>query len=152
MTHTCVCNQTIICSDNGLSPARRQAIIWINAGILLIGPFGTYFSEILIICTLSFKKMHLKMSSGKWRAFVSALMCWRILTSWCNGGHIHHGCFIDRWRILWLPQCQWSNAEWYEWHYLSKPNLNTTTHEMRTLCWNDLYPVVVYLAIVQSYY
>ena len=29
---------TIIGSDNGLSPGRCQAIIWTNAGILLIGP------------------------------------------------------------------------------------------------------------------
>ena len=35
-------------SDNGLSPGWRQAIIWTNAGILLIGPLGTNFSEILI--------------------------------------------------------------------------------------------------------
>ena len=27
---------------------RRQAIIWTYVGILLIGPFGTNFSEILI--------------------------------------------------------------------------------------------------------
>ena len=54
--------------DNGLSPGRRQAIIWTNAGILLIWPLGTNFSEILIkIPSLSFKKMHLKMSSVKWR-------------------------------------------------------------------------------------
>ena len=51
---------------NGLSPGRRQAIIWTNAGIMLIGPLGTNFSEILIkIYTFWFKKMHLKMSSGK---------------------------------------------------------------------------------------
>ena len=31
-------NLTIIVADNGLSPDRRQAIIWTNAGILLIGP------------------------------------------------------------------------------------------------------------------
>ena len=37
---TCyVGNLTIICSDNGLSPGRRQAIIWNNAGILLICPW-----------------------------------------------------------------------------------------------------------------
>ena len=48
VTHICVGNLTIIGSDNGLSPGRRQAIIWINAGILLIGPLGTNFSEILI--------------------------------------------------------------------------------------------------------
>ena len=34
--HTCVRKLTIIASDNGLSPGRRQAIIWANAGILLI--------------------------------------------------------------------------------------------------------------------
>ena len=33
--------------DNGLSPGRRQAIIWTNVGISLIGPLGTNFSEIL---------------------------------------------------------------------------------------------------------
>ena len=48
MTHICVSKLTIIGSDNGLSPGRRQAIIWTIAGILLIGPLGTNFSEILI--------------------------------------------------------------------------------------------------------
>ena len=38
VTHICVFNLTTINSDNGLSPGRRQAIIWTNAGILLIGP------------------------------------------------------------------------------------------------------------------
>ena len=76
VTHICVSKLTIIGSDNGLSPGRRQAIIWTNDGFLLIGPLGTNFSEILIeINTFSFKKMHLKMSSGKWRPFVSASMC-----------------------------------------------------------------------------
>ena len=56
-----------------LSP-RRQAIIWTNAGILLIRPFETNFSGILIkIHTFSFKKIHLKMSSGKWRPFCLGL-------------------------------------------------------------------------------
>ena len=48
MTHICVSKQTIIGSDNGLSPVRRQAIIWTNAWLLFIGPLGTNFSEILI--------------------------------------------------------------------------------------------------------
>ena len=66
--HICVSKQTTIGSDNGLSPGRRQAIIWTNAGILLIGPMGTTFSEILIeIHAFSFKKMCLKISSWKWR-------------------------------------------------------------------------------------
>ena len=68
VTHICVSKQTIIGSDNGLSPGRCQAIIWTNAAILLIGPLGTNFSEILIeILAFSFKKMRLKMASAKWR-------------------------------------------------------------------------------------
>ena len=58
MRHICVSRLTIIGSDNGLAP--------VNAGILLIGPLGTNLSEILIeIYTFLFRKMHLKMSSGK---------------------------------------------------------------------------------------
>ena len=76
MTHICVDNLTITGSDYGLSPARHQAILWTNAGILLIGPLGTKFSEVLIkIHTFSFKKMHLKMLSGKWQPFFLASMC-----------------------------------------------------------------------------
>ena len=72
--HICVSKLTIIGSDNGLSPGRRQAIIWTSAGILLIGSLGTNFSEILIgVQTFSFKKMHLKMSSAKWRPFCPGL-------------------------------------------------------------------------------
>ena len=47
--HICAGKLTMIGSNNGLSPCRRQAIIWTNAGILLIEPLGTYFSEILIL-------------------------------------------------------------------------------------------------------
>ena len=74
MTQICVSKLTIIGSDNGLSPRRHQAIIWTNAGILLIGPLGTNFSEILIeLNTFQFKKMHLQMPSGKWRPFCLGL-------------------------------------------------------------------------------
>ena len=48
VTHICVSKLTIISSENCLSPGRRQAIIWTNAGILLMGPLGTNFSEILV--------------------------------------------------------------------------------------------------------
>ena len=74
VTHICVAYLTIIVSDNGLSPSRRQAIIWTNAGILLIRSLGTNFSEILIeIHTFSFKEMHLKMSSAKRQPFCLGL-------------------------------------------------------------------------------
>ena len=72
--HICVCKLTIIGSDYGLSPGRRQAIIWTNVAIWLIRTLGTNFSEILNkIHTSIFKKMHLKMSSAKWRPFCLSL-------------------------------------------------------------------------------
>ena len=53
---------------------RRQAIIWTNAGILLIEPLETNFSEIVIkIHIFSLKKTHLKMSAVKWRPFFLGL-------------------------------------------------------------------------------
>ena len=74
VTNICVSKRNIIGSDNGLSPGRRQAIIWTNAGILLMGAWGTKFNEIFIkIHAFSLKKMHLKMLSGKWRPFCLGL-------------------------------------------------------------------------------
>ena len=55
--HICVSKLTIIGSDNGSSPGRRQAIVWINDGILLIRSLRTNFSKSLCeIRTFSFKK------------------------------------------------------------------------------------------------
>ena len=82
VTHICVGKLTIIGSDNGLSPGRRQTIFWTNARILLIGPLGTTFSETSTrIQAFSFKKMHLKMSSAKWRLFRLGL---NVLTQKCS--------------------------------------------------------------------
>ena len=70
----------MIGSDNGLSPGRRQAIIWTNAGILLIRPLGTNFNEMLIeILTFSFVKMRLKVSSAKWRPFCLGLNVFKMV-------------------------------------------------------------------------
>ena len=81
VTHVCVGNLTIIGSDNGLSPGRRQAITWTNVETLLIEPLGTNFNEMLIeIHTLSLRKIHLKMSSGKWRPFCLGLNVLRLLS------------------------------------------------------------------------
>ena len=44
----CISRLTTIGLDNGLSPGRRQSIIWTNAGILLIRPLGTNFGEFFI--------------------------------------------------------------------------------------------------------
>ena len=98
MTHKCVSKLTIIDSDNGLSPGRRQAIIWTNAGILLIGHLGTNFSEILIeILTFPFKKMSLKVSSAKWRPFCLGLKV-ELSVIWEN--YLNVDC---RYPILYAP-------------------------------------------------
>ena len=72
VTHISLSKLTIIGSDNVLSPGRHQAIIRTNAGILLIGPLGTNFSEMLIK-TFSLKKTRLKVSSAKWQPFYLGL-------------------------------------------------------------------------------
>ena len=74
--HTCIGKLTSIGSDNDLSPGRHQAIIWTNAGILLIWPY--LCENVIEIHTVSMKKMHLKMSSAKWWPFclsLYVLMC-----------------------------------------------------------------------------
>ena len=102
VTHKCVSKLTIIGSDNGLSPNQRQAIIWTNAGILLIRPIGTNFSEILIeIHIFSFKKMHLKMSSGKGRPFCLGLNMLKVVTWFL--------CY----KIWLMWQCSHSQSAWW---------------------------------------
>ena len=62
-------------------PPLFQTMVWHLAGakplsesICLIRPLGTNFSEILIeIHMFLFKKMHLNISSGKWRPFCLGL-------------------------------------------------------------------------------
>ena len=77
MTHICIDNQTTIGSDIGLSPGWCQAIIWTNAGKMLIGILPTHFCKILIkIHTFSFK---MKMLSAKWLPFCLSL---NMLGSW----------------------------------------------------------------------
>ena len=71
MMYICISKLTIIGSDNGLSPGQLKAIIWTNAGILLIWTLGMNFSEILSkIHAFTLKKMDLSM---KWRPFCLSL-------------------------------------------------------------------------------
>ena len=89
VTHICVSELSIIGSDNGLSPGRRQAIICTSGGILLIRTSGTNFSEILSeVHTFSFKKMLLNMSSGKWRPFCLGLNMLTLRNVQCDGAII----------------------------------------------------------------
>ena len=86
--HICVGKLSNIGSDNGLAPTRHQAIVWTNAGILLIRTLATNLSEILNeIHTFSFKKMHLNMSPAKWRPFCHGLNM--IKTQHRRGNSVH---------------------------------------------------------------
>ena len=115
VTHIYVSDLTNIGSDNGLSPARRQAIIWTNAGILLIEPLGTNFSEILIgIQIFSFKKMRLKMSSAKWRPFCLGLNVLRCLHE--DQWQQRFNSFSPGKKIKWPPFRRHFQAHFLEWN------------------------------------
>ena len=93
MTHICIGKQTIIVSDNGLSPGWHQAIIWTNAGILLIGPLWTNFNEILVqMEAFLLKRILLKM--------LSVICC-----SFCLGLSVLMGlhCIMFHWMSM---QCK----------------------------------------------
>ena len=96
-------NWVSIGSDNGLSPGRRQAIAWTNAGLLLNGPLGINFSEIWIkIQNFLFMKMHVKMSSAKWRPF-------------CAGGNE-----LKEWsRNIRQMNIHWQIQIWIQWNWCS---------------------------------
>ena len=88
VTNICISKLTIIASDNGFFNGRRQAIIWTNDGKLIIEPLRTNFNEILIgMHAFSFKKMHLKMSSGKRCSFGLGLNLLNIGTCLCVTNH-----------------------------------------------------------------
>ena len=109
VTHICVSKLTIIGSDSGLSPGRRQAIIWISAIILLIGFLGTNFSHILIrIQTFSFKKMQLK-SSAKWRPFCPGLNV-TAKTEYFRSTDVSRWCQIHLMSSTWVTAGSLSSA------------------------------------------
>ena len=123
MTHICVGNQTIIGPDNGFSPGRRQAIIWTNDGILLIGPLGTNFSEISIkILSFSFTKIRSKVSSAKWRPFCLGLNVLNRLTEYSG-----RMTSVSR-LVIWLIALPGYQQLWYwfcaEWIFLSSTAVN----------------------------
>ena len=141
VTHICIGNLTIIGSGNGLSPGRCQAITWTNVGILLIGPLGTNFSEMLIkIHTVSVKKIHLKISPGKWRPCCLGLnvLMWTVLITVISA--LWAVLSAMRWLVCCIPttgtlQVGWqdslANGYWREIYQgdlsaCKKTNTNTT--------------------------
>ena len=81
--HICFANLAIIGSYNGLSPGRRQTVIWTSYEISLIGPLVTNFTEILnwtsniFIAENTFEKIVCKMVSilslPQWVKWIQAL-------------------------------------------------------------------------------
>ena len=95
--YICVSNLTIFGSDNGLLPGWCHATIWTNDGILLTGSLETNNEIAIEIHTFSFKTMHLKGLSVKWRPFWLSL---NVLTELLWLG------FKDRaagWQSQWWP-------------------------------------------------
>ena len=90
MTHIWVSKPTSTGSDNGLSSGRCQAIIWTNAGILLIGPLGTNLSEI----SAKFIYFH-------WRKCI-----WKCRLE--NGGHLSRPQCVK-----WFERIRFSRHVWY---------------------------------------
>ena len=118
--HICSSKLTNVGSDSGLSPGRRQAMIWTNIGILLIRNKLQWNP---------FKKMQLKMSSGNWRSFclglhvlnASRVTLSMILQRWAPSTHddvIKLNYFPRYWPFVqgitghqWIPHTKVSDAE-----------------------------------------
>ena len=108
-------------SENGLSPDRHQAIIWTNAGLVLIKSTRTNFCEIWIkVKQFLSKKINLKISSSNWRLF-----------------------FLDL-NVLTLSQSQWENLDdfcylthwnWHKMAYISQKTFSYSFSSMKNLSW-----------------
>ena len=78
-----------------------------------------------IMITLIFQWEHMVVL-----CFVLLWLCCDLLIDLCDlFAHILQGCFTGIGAIIWLPQCQWSNPEWYGWN-LPAPNHNKTQQIM----------------------
>ena len=93
----------------------RKWLIWTNAGILLIWLIGTNFNEMLTkIHTFSFKKMDLKMSSGKLRPLclglnvLLSLNPYTLGNAWVRSQHCGYWCPGAKAPGHQYPQC-WLN-------------------------------------------
>ena len=103
MTHICVIKLTVIGSDNGMSPEQRQAIIWTNAGILLIWPLGTNFNEILVkIPTIFIQENVFENVVCETAAILSRPQCVKPLRPEQNGQQFADIFKFDYWRKNWI--------------------------------------------------
>ena len=136
VTHICISKLTTMGSDNSLLPGQHQAIIWTNAGILLIGPLWTKFSDILIkIDIYSFKKMHLKTSSGKWRPLCLSLNVLNRQQTIDNTNADIYQCQIT---LLLIDIKGWINNHTnciFMWDIITHPYPNLNNSSLTNCCW-----------------
>ena len=139
VTHICVIKLSIIGSDNGLSPGRRQAIIWTSAETLLISALRTNFSEIFSDIQMSwFKKIHLKMSSENGGHFVSASMCYGLkcevvsYEGW-NKPNSLWMLYIVVYMIIWMYFLVYYSLRNSTWHIAGH-----SVHQWAYLWWSDI--------------
>ena len=137
--HIYISKLTIVGSDNGLSPGRRQAIIWTNAGILLIWTLGTNFSEISSeIHEFSFNKMHLKMSSAKWRLYC---LGFNVLNRHGHtmpdfSGHLYGRGWVGGWPLIFI---YWF-CTLHTWMMIPHPSCWQPPIHRQTLCKVAVFP------------
>ena len=140
MTHICVSKLIIICSDNGLSPGRRQAIILTNARILLIGPLGTNFSEILIEIPASSLKNAFKNVVWKIAAILLGLnvLTHRDLVKLICVIELLHHCF--RFAPVPLQTFTWTNSKYFRDSYSKIGSILVKMHlKSRIFCQVSTY-------------
>ena len=151
VTHIPFSKLTIIGSDNGLLPCQCQAIIWTNAGILLIKPLGTNISAISItIHIFSFLKYiwqyrlenggHLVLTSVYW--WVLSWVYWPFSNLW--GPFYYDGVTEIRtwvsnhthgfmWYVITHPCFNFNLKLWHGWvlashNHISALYINTFFH------------------------
>ena len=91
VTHICVGNSTIIGSDNGLSPGRAPSHYLNQCWNIVNRTLGNKLQwNLNAIETFSFKEMHLKLSSAKWRPFCIGLSVLRQMlgTEWAHNATV----------------------------------------------------------------
>ena len=92
VTHICVGKLTIIGSDNGLAPGRRQAIIWTNARIYIM---------------ISKNIRNLLWNRGAWRFFHDTYLTIEVQRIRCTN-HLHDSCpFTDVNPHFTAPGCRY---------------------------------------------
>ena len=118
--HICTSKLTIIGSDNGLFPERCQAIICTKAGILLIGPLGTNFNEILSeICNIFIQENAFECVICKMVAILSQPQCFNPL-------HADFFYFQEIWLFLLTAEAGHQHTSIY---LSSPPGINPLTEQ-----------------------